>query len=467
MITQDTMAAVLQAALARGGDFAEVFLEDTDSTVLTMMDGRIEQAKSGTLFGAGLRLIDGDASIYAYGNDVTPAGLLEMAKSVAASLDGLGRGRDIVLPPARRVRDAHAPSSPDMVARSMRPKAALVQRIDRAARSFDACIAQVGVTYTDAVRRIWVANSLGTYVHDEKVRTRAAIQAVARDARGMQTGRCGPGRLMAFGDFVREIDVEAAARQAARLAKTALEAPACPAGRMPVVIAGGFGGVLFHEACGHALEATSVARGASVFCGKLGHKIASDVVSAVDDGTIPYAWGSGNIDDEGNPTARNVLIERGVLKGYLVDMLGSRRMGMPANGCGRRQNYRYAPTSRMSNTFILPGRDNVDEMIATMGDGLYCKSMGGGSVNPATGAFNFAVQEGYLVRGGVIQHAVRGANLIGRGDLLLLDIDRVADDLSMDQGMCGSQSGSVPTNVGQPTIRVRAMTVGGAKEGDA
>jgi TldD protein len=245
------------------------------------------------------------------------------------------------------------------------------------------------------------------------------------------------------------------------MAVTMLHADNCPAGMMPVVIDGGFGGVLFHEACGHSLEATSVAFGNSEFCGKLGQQVASPIVTAIDDGTMPNEWGSSNVDDEGTPTTKLVLIENGILKNYMIDKLNARRMNMPVTGSGRRESYAYAPTSRMRNTFIAPGSDDEEEMIRTMGDGLYAVKMGGGSVNPATGEFNFAVQEGYLVKDGKVTSPVRGASLIGRGSEILWRIDRVGREMTMAQGMCGSLSGSVPTNVGQPHIRVSSLTVGG------
>ena len=230
---------------------------------------------------------------------------------------------------------------------------------------------------------------------------------------------------------------------------------------MTVVIDNGFGGVIFHEACGHSLEATSVAYGNSVFCGKLGQKVASELVNAVDDGTIPHAWGSNNIDDEGQATRRNLLIENGVLKGYLIDPLNARRMGMEATGSARRQDYTFEPTSRMTNTFLLNGTSTFEEIIADTPLGLYAKRLGGGSVNPVTGDFNFAVLEAYMIRDGKLAEPVRGATLIGNGAEILFRIDKIADNGSREQGMCGSKSGSIPTDVGQPTIRVTHMTVGG------
>ena len=322
-------------------------------------------------------------------------------------------------------------------------------------------VVQGMIRYVDSEQHVWIANSNGLYTSDTRVYSRFAIAAVASNGTENQTGTNSPGALQGFELFDSRVDPEAAAHAAAKQAVTMLHAPTCPAGIMPVVIDNGFGGVVFHEACGHSLEATSVAIGASEFSGKLGEKIAADCVTAIDDGTMPNEWGSENIDDEGTPTNRLVLIENGVLKNYMIDRLNGRRMGMESTGSGRRQDYSFAPTSRMRNTFIAAGNDDDAEIIATMGDGLYAKTMGGGSVNPATGEFNFAVDEGYLVKDGKIAHPVRGASLIGRGSEILKKIDRVGKNMRMAQGMCGSLSGSVPTNVGQPMIRVSSITVGG------
>lgn len=230
---------------------------------------------------------------------------------------------------------------------------------------------------------------------------------------------------------------------------------------MPVAIDNGFGGVIFHEACGHSLEASAVAYGCSQFVGKLGQKIANEKVTAIDDGTIPNAWGSINIDDEGTPARRNVLIENGILKTYMVDKFNGRRMGMASTGSARRQSYRFTTTSRMTNTYIAPGQDSNEDIISSIDYGLYAKEMGGGSVNPVTGEFNFAVNEGYLIRHGKICEPVRGASLVGTGAEVIQKIDMVGSQLDMGQGMCGSSSGSIPTNVGQPMIRVSSITVGG------
>jgi TldD protein len=257
------------------------------------------------------------------------------------------------------------------------------------------------------------------------------------------------------------IDPKEVGKKAAKQAVVMAGAGYCPADVMPVAIANGFGGVIFHEACGHSLEAAAVAYGQSQFAGKLGQKIAHEKVTAIDDGTIPGSWGSIDFDDEGTPSQRNVLIENGVLKSYMIDKFNGRRMGMASTGSSRRQSYDFAPTSRMTNTFIAPGDDKNEDIIGSIEYGLYAASMGGGSVNPVTGEFNFAVNEGYIIRNGEICEPVRGATLVGKGSEVIQNIDMVGSDLDMAQGMCGASSGSVPTNVGQPMIRVSSITVGG------
>jgi len=341
-----------------------------------------------------------------------------------------------------------------------RKKAAIVREAYKAAKDYSPEIVQVVAWYGDVDQKVLIANSDGLLVEDRRIRTRLHIQSVASDGKENQTGFTGPGRSMGF-EMFETIDPEAYGREASRMAVTMLHADLCPAGRMPVVIDNGFGGVIFHEACGHGLEATFVSKGHSVFAGKLGEKVASEKVTAIDDGTIPNAWGSINIDDEGIPSQRKVLIEKGILKGYMVDKLNGRRMGMAPTGSSRRQSYKYAPTSRMTNTYIAPGEDNEEDIIASTPEGLYAKEMGGGSVDPVTGEFNFAVAEAYLIKNGKIDKPVRGATLIGKGSEILLKIDMVGKNLDMGQGMCGSISGSVPTNVGQPMIRVSEITVGG------
>jgi len=305
-----------------------------------------------------------------------------------------------------------------------------------------------------------VANSETLYPSDRQTRTRMAISAIASNGTENQSGSCSPGRSMGMEVF-ELFDPNEIGRKAARQALVNLSAIPCPSGKMTVAIANGFGGVIFHEACGHSLEATSVGVGMSQMCGKLGKQVANPKVTAIDDGTIPNAWGSCNIDDEGKPMQKRVLIENGILKSYMIDRLGERRMGLPSTASGRRQSYSFEPTSRMTNTFIANGPDKNEDIIASIENGIYCAAMGGGSVNPFTGDFNFAANEAYLVKNGKICEPVRGASLIGNGGDIIMNIDMVGQDMETAQGMCGSSSGSIPTDVGQPLIRVSEITVGG------
>ena len=454
MLDQKIAQEVIDCALSTGGDFAEIFYEDRLNNGVMMRSGKVESINSGRLHGAGVRVYLGLRGVYVYTNDTTREGLLACARRAASALHADSR---VTAQPMRATEYVNC--HPIAILPSQVKTARKIEKM-RAAQGvlsqYDEVV-QGMIRYTDSEQRVWIANSDGLYTSD----TRMSISAIASNGTENQTGTSNPGALQGFEIFDSRIDPEAAAHKAAKQAITMLHAPVCPAGIMPVVIDNGFGGVIFHEACGHSLEATSVAVGASEFAGKLGQKIAADCVTAIDDGTMPNEWGSENIDDEGTPTTRLVLIENGVLKNYMIDRLNGRRMQMQPTGSARRQDYSFAPTSRMRNTYIAAGNDDNDEIIATMGDGLYAKSMGGGSVNPATGEFNFAVSEGYLVKGGKIVHPVRGASLIGRGSEILTKIDRVGKDMQMAQGMCGSLSGSVPTNVGQPMIRVSSITVGG------
>ena len=286
--------------------------------------------------------------------------------------------------------------------------------------------------YGDHVQDVCICNTEGVFVTDRRVQTRLRVSAIASNGTENQSGSDAPGASMGFELFDTRVNAEESGKIAAQQAVTMLHAPVCPAGI-----------------------------GVSEFCGKLGQQIASPIVTAIDDGTLVNNWGQIHVDDEGTPSQRTVLIENGILKSYMVDRLGSRRMNHPITGSSRRESYAYAPTSRMRSTFIAPGNDSNEEIIASMGDGLYARKMGGGSVNPATGEFNFSVAEAYLVRDGKIAHPVRGASLIGRGSEILMKIDRVGKELELSQGMCGSKSGSVPTDVGQPMIRVSSITVGG------
>ncbi len=459
MISREICQRVLQKAISTGADYAEIFAENTTNHAISMIANKVDSIRDAVIAGAAVRVYKGMRSVMASTVDTSEAGLLRCAEQAAEALGQGTAAMDIVLKECL-FGDIHpvkiVPSSCDN-----KEKVAVLKEGYFAAKEYDESVVQVSGNLMDVDHNILIANTEGTYAQDRQIRTRIAISAVADKGTGTQTGFFGPGRRMGMEVFDSIIDPKQVGITAAKQAVTMAGAGYCPAGVMPVAIAGGFGGVIFHEACGHSLEASSVAYGQSQFAGKLGQQIANEKVTAIDDGTIPNAWGSINIDDEGTPAQKNVLIENGILKSYMIDKFNGRRMGMASTGSSRRQSYRYTPTSRMTNTYIAPGQDKNEDIISSIEYGLYAASMGGGSVNPVTGEFNFSVNEGYMIRDGKICEPVRGAALVGKGSEVIQNIDMVGSDLDMGQGMCGSSSGSVPTNVGQPLIRVSTITVGG------
>lgn len=377
MLEKSLVEKILNEALSTGGDFAEIFVEKKNNCGLFMIDGKIESSLSGRDFGIGIRIFKDLYSVYGYTNDMTEENLLKTARKIAEAVKGTRADITINLLKQDIENYNKIEIYPETVLK--KNKIDIMRRGYAAAKEYDSEISQVRVSYSDSKQNILVANSEGIWAEDERVRGRIRIESVASSGTEMQTGSMGPGASKGF-EFFEKMDVESYGREASRIAKTILHADYSPSGKMPVIIDNGFGGVIFHEACGHGLEATSVAKGNSVFAGKIGQMIASPVVSAVDDGTIPNEWGTINIDDEGTPSRRNLLIENGILKGYMIDKLNGRRMGMASTGSGRRESYKYAPTSRMTNTFILNGKSSLDEMISSVEKGIYAKYMGGGSV---------------------------------------------------------------------------------------
>ena len=458
MIARDICQKVLQVAVSTGADYAEIFAENSVNHSISMIANQVDNIKNTVIAGAAVRVYKGLRSVMATTIDTSETGLIRCAEKAA---DALGQGTaqiDIVLR-ERLFGDIHPiVTCPSSVGN--KEKIEILKAGYFAAKDHDQCITQVSGGLADVDHNILIANTDGVYAQDRQIRTRLAISAVADKGMGTQTGSCSPGRRMGL-EMFDTIDPKNVGIKAAKQAAVMAGAGYCPAGVMPVAIENGFGGVIFHEACGHGLEASSVAYGQSVFAGKLGQQIANPKVTAIDDGTIPNAWGSINIDDEGTPAQKNVLIENGILKSYMIDKFNGRRMGMASTGSGRRQSYAYCPTSRMTNTYIAAGEDKNEDIIGSIEYGLYAASMGGGSVNPTTGEFNFAVNEGYIIRNGEICEPVRGASLVGKGSDCIMNIDMVGTDMEQAQGMCGSSSGSVPTNVGQPLIRVSSITVGG------
>jgi TldD protein len=462
MLDKQLVADVLRTAQAGGADWAELFMEDTVTTNLHLLNAQVKDAAGGNGFGAGVRVFYGHKVVYAYTNDCSREGLMAVADAVARAEgaqgvpDATGQGGlDFrVMQPIRRWQITHPP-----LTTPKKHKLEVALRADAAARSGK--VKTVDVRFLDAAQRILVANTDGDWVEDTRDHSRLVAVAIAEDGTERATGFCGPGaaRGLEFFDGDRP---ERIGREAARIANTMLGSAYAPAGTMPVVIGNGWGGVIFHEACGHSLETTVVARNASVFAGKLGQQIAHPAVTAIDDGTIPGEWGSAGYDDEATPTERTVLIQDGVLKSYMVDRIGERMTGYRRTGSGRRQDYTFAPTSRMRNTYIASGPDTPESLIKQVSYGLYAKSMGGGSVMPGTGDYNFAVEEAYIIRHGEVQEPVRGASLVGNGAQDLMNISGVAGDLEIGTGgMCGSVSGSIPAGLGQPHVLIQGITVGG------
>lgn len=385
MLNNNVIERVLLAALSSGGDFSEVYIEQTKSSGLSMINGDIENASTGVDRGIGIRVLKGVRSVYVYSNDFTEEVLVNLAKNASRALLEDPERTCVRLNKATHYSSGITKISPLSV--SQNKKAVLLRLASERAKQYNELITQTSSSYSDMERDIIIANSSGDFVTDKRARVRFSISSVATLGNEKQTGHFAPGGNGGF-EFVESLPIENIARDASRIAVTMVNAGPCPSGRFPVVIGNGFGGVIFHEACGHALEATSVGIGASVFGGKLETRIASDIVTAIDDPTMPGEWGSFEIDDEAFRPKRNVLIKEGILKGYLVDRIGTRRMHAAPTGSGRRQNYRYAPTSRMSNTFIDNGEDTPDQIIADTSFGIYAANMGGGSVDPATGEFN-------------------------------------------------------------------------------
>ena len=460
MLDHDLVQRTLGAALRTGGDLAEIFVEDKASSNATFDDGKVENLTSGRDRGAGIRVIVGDTTGFAHTADLTEQGLASAAEAAAAAArEGGGGVREVALTRVDAPRPNGVSMLPEDVAKSR--KVELLRRADDAARAAGAAISQVTARYGDSRRRILVANSDGLLTEDDQVRTLFAVMAVASGDTGMQTGYQTLGRTVGF-ELFDAYDVEDLARTAAQRALTKLAARPAPSGTMPVVIGPGGGGVLFHEACGHGLEADLVAKGASVFANRIGERVADPRITLVDDGTMAEEWGCFAVDDEGSVAQRNVLIEDGILTDYMWDLLRSRKEGRPRSGNGRRQSYKHLPMVRMTNTYVLAGPDQPDDIIAGTPNGVYVAHLGGGQVNTATGDFVFGMTEAYLIEDGQITEPIREGNLIGNGPAVLASIDAVGHDFAMGSpGTCGKDGQGVPVGDGVPTMRVPALTVGG------
>jgi TldD protein len=458
LLDDTTLRGVLAAGLETGGDFAEVYAETRRGRAVRLDDGRVEELSGGRDVGAGVRVLQGGRAGYAYTNLLTRDALVSAARTAAAAVAGSDRVRVADLttaePPVRHPMrlDPFAVDGPALVE--------LVRRAEDAARSYDGAIRQVTVRYADTRQGILLANSEGHRHTEERVRTRLVVQVVAARDGELQTAHEAPGAAQGH-ELFEAHPPEAIARRAAERAVVLLDADPAPAGELPVVLAPGSGGVLFHEACGHGMEADIVAKAASVYRGRQGERIGSPVVSVVDDATLLGHWGSFAFDDEGTPAQRTVLFDAGVCGDYLTDRIRAAELGLPRSGNARRESYAHLPLPRMTNTFIEPGSDDPAAIIAGVDRGLYCDALGGGQVDPASGDFVFGVTLAHLIENGELTRPVRGANLVGDGPTVLARVDAVAGDSDVRQGVCGKDGQGVPAGLGNPTLRIARITVGG------
>ncbi|MCU1322015.1 MAG: peptidase modulator of gyrase [Acidobacteriaceae bacterium] len=461
-LSERLMERCLGEALSAGGDYADLYFESVTSTSLGIDESLVKSASQGISVGCGIRVVSGERTGYAYTDDLSSDRLLRAARTAALIASG----------PAKELmsgfRHTEAPQSLYPVTGAtndaeIAEKLKLIQRADAAARAFDPRITQVRASFSDELRRILVAASDGTYAGDTQPLARLNVFVIAKDATSTSRGTSGGGGRVTLDFFEADKSPEHFAREAARTAILQLGAVDAPAGEMEVVLGPGWPGVLLHEAVGHGLEADFNRKGTSAFAGLIGQQVASSKVTVVDNGLMPNRRGSINMDDEGNPTQETVLIENGILKGYLSDKLSSRLMGTPNTGSGRRESYHHIPMPRMTNTYMLNGDDMPEDIIKSVKRGLYAVNFGGGQVDITNGKFVFSASEAYLIEDGKVTRPVKGATLIGNGPEALKYVSMVGNDLALDEGIgtCGKAGQSVPVGVGMPTVKLDRMTVGG------
>ncbi len=461
MLEKDLLSRVLEKALEKGGDFAEVYVEEKLISNVVCEDDKIEKINSGREKGAGIRIIKDGKTFYVYTNDLTEEGMLKAASVARHGIDNHLREKDHVIDLTIKQSDQQMEflRLPEQV--DFAEKIEHVLRANNVARNIDEEIRQVTVAVGDMHKKVQIANSDGEMVEDEISRVRMVVNVVASRQGQIQTGYEVAGAVSGW-ELLKQVSFEEMARQAATRAITMLSARAAPAGRMPVVMHSEAGGTMIHEACGHGLEADLVQKGLSVYQGKLGEVVAGEEVTVVDDATLRGKYGSFRWDDEASPGQRTVLIDHGTLNGFLYDRLTASKDGTKSSGNGRRESYQDKPIPRMSNTFIAPGQEEPDKIIKETSHGLLVKKMGGGQVNTTNGDFVFDVQEGYIIEDGEIKYPIRGATLSGNGPQALFNIDRVGKDLGFALGVCGKDGQGVAVGDAQPTIRIKELTVGGS-----
>jgi TldD protein len=464
-LSERLLERCLGEALSAGGDFADLYFEAVTSTSLGMDEGIVKTASQGISVGCGVRVLSGERTGFAYTDDLSADRLLKAARTAALIADAPQNG----IKPQRvhGFRETNTPSLYPIAGLNsdahIAAKLKLIERANKAARDYDPRITQVRAGINDELRRILIAASDGTFASDTQPLARFNIFVIAKDEHNTAKGTSGGGGRVTLDFFEGAKSPEHFAREAARTAILQLGAVAAPAGEMEVVLGPGWPGVLLHEAVGHGLEADFNRKKTSAFAGLIGQQVASSKVTVVDNGTMPGRRGSLNVDDEGNPTQETVLIENGILRGYLSDKLSSKLMGMPNTGSGRRESYQAIPMPRMTNTYMLNGDDDPGDILKSVKRGLYAVNFGGGQVDITNGKFVFTASEAYLIEDGVVTAPVKGATLVGNGPEALKHVSMVGNDLALDEGIgtCGKAGQSVPVGVGMPTIKLDRMTVGG------
>lgn len=460
MLEHDVISQVLAEALRKGGDLAEIYVEDRASSAYRLEDRRVEDVAAGRDRGAGIRVISGDRASFAYTNVLDEPALLRAAEAARAGLDAAEGARPADL---REVEPGpRHPAAIDPTTVDAADKVAALQAADETARSAGAEVRQVIAGYADVRQRILVARSDGVLAEDDRTRVRFSVQVVAARDGNITTGFEAPGHSGGWELLDQRPPSEIASR-AAQKALRMLDAKPSPAGEFPVVLAPGTGGVLIHEACGHGLEADTLVKDASVYANRTGERFGSDAVTIVDDATVAGRWGSFSVDDEGTPAQQTVLFENGVLVGHMSDLRSARKIGAAPTGNGRRQSYAHVPVVRMSNTNLLPGPDDPTEIVKGVKRGVFAAGFAGGEVNPATGNFVFGMSEAYMIEDGEISYPIRGANLIGNGPKMLGVIDAIGHDFTFWEGVCGKDGQHAPVTTGMATVLLGSVTVGGTE----
>lgn len=450
---------VIAKALEKGGDFADLYLENRISRQIIMQESKFRSGLYGISQGAGVRVISGNATGYAYTEEITEENLLRAADVASYVARGGGSVTPVNVAETGRKSFITVQQPLGMIADEKRIE--IIKKADQAAMDYDSRIRMAIVDYYDEVRGRVIANSEGVYLRDELPLIFFIVQTLGDDGKARHMSRERLSRHMGF-EMFDQFTPEMVAERAARESIAMLEAESAPAGIMDVVMQNGWGGVLVHEAVGHPLEADSIVKKTGAFTGKIGQKVASDLFTMVDDGSIPNARGTINYDDEGTQARRNVLIDKGVLKGYMTDVLSARQLGMERTGNGRRESFRYFPIPRMTNTFIERGESHPADILASTKKGIYVQSLSGGSVNPVTGMFNFTCREAYLIENGKKTKPIKGATLIGSCLDVISNVDAVGNDLDFGPGICGKGQ-SAEVDAGQPTVRIRGINVGGSR----